>query len=104
RAAEVPVECRERLLDPLDALFGIWVACEPCRQRALAGRLARALKLREHVGHFAHVVILFERIPEAEVIGLPLGITAVAQEQQLESGARELPELCNGGHEDRAES
>ena len=70
----------------------------------LPAHLAGAIQGLEDVGHLPHVVVLAERVAEAEVVGLVLRVASVLQEEHLQSLARQAGELGDVGGDDAADA
>src|SRR5690606_7301573 len=84
----VDAERVEPLLGDRDPLLGIRVGSEEARQApALSAHAAEDV---EHVDHGARIVAFADHVLEAQLVGLPLGVASVAQEQHAEPGARDL--------------
>jgi hypothetical protein len=79
---------RDPLPHGVDAFCWCRVRREPRRQRsAILLAISVTLQCLEHIRHLLQVMALSPGVVEAKFVGLPLGVPAVLQEQELQPGA-----------------
>jgi hypothetical protein len=75
---------RDLLADPRAAVAGVGVRGEPAGHASLALRGADPLQGGEDVRHGVRVVTHSRHVPQAEVVGLALGVPPVLEEEQAQ--------------------
>src|SRR5690606_2037154 len=95
---------REATFDCDNPVARIGVREKPGGDGALLVRFTEPLERLEDQGHLTDVVSVIECVVEPEIVGLPLRVAAVAEEEELKPGARNAPELLELREEDAAQS
>src|SRR4051812_12842908 len=93
----------EHPLDVLDSISRVRVGGQPLRHLSSATALADPVQGLKDLGHPSNVIVVVQRVAEAGLVGLVLGVTAVFQEENTESCSGDLTEFGDVGRENTAD-